>query len=235
MLADATATDQNSEKVSISKNSEEILDTNKTTPGTEAVKMEGQEQDKKSESEEEKELPFHKHPAWQKLYRRNRELKGEVHELKEGLQEVLKHLKGETESDEEEEKGNELKKTSSGSNLDDLLKKELESLADTLEEKGEDFSPEDEKQVADISKKYAATFNGQKIYLPAESAYQIWKDLRALQSPESKPKTPDTRPSSRSREKNVADIKNLVPEEQRKKENFSQMMNRLRRMAEFTD
>lgn len=157
---------------------------------------EGKKEDEPGKKEDSsKNEPFHKHPAFQRMTRKNAKLSTEVQVLREQNQEITESLKELIALQKGEEHKPSVKSEEKLPDPQELLDTEMDQLVSA-----HDLSAEEEAEVIEIAKKYAIDLgDGVKAFLPAETAYQILKD-RGGGSKETVP----TRPSTATTEKNVA-------------------------------
>ena len=199
-------TGQNPDEVSSQNKSVQTDDPNaregakpqdKPTEDPSAKDLEG---DKASDKEDDKQIPFHKNPAFQRQQRKISQQGARLEEQSAMIEKLL----GLVESEAAARKGEEYKPEKKPTTLpspEDILDSEMNKLSSTV-----DLSPEEEVEIEEIAKKYAYDVDGTKVYLPASSAYQIFKDQIAAGNPDAAPKvdadgkpvTPSTRPSGSS-------------------------------------
>lgn len=175
-------------------------------------------------------LPFHKHPAWQRMLRKNEKANGLVRRQGEMLTELINTVKEIAAG----QKGEEYKPKKTDDfewdklDFDDVLDSEMEQLVTSLGKEDVDLSPGDEEEIVEIAKKYSKEVEGKKVYLSAPLAYQIWKDLQESK-PEDKKKT-STKPSAGGSEKDVGKVQITKPGEKRK--SLDQIVAEAKRLAE---
>ncbi len=153
------------------------------------------EDGKPVEKEPSKPEPFHKHPAFQRMTRKNATLGAKVEVQSKQITEMGELMKEMIALQKNEDFKPTVKKEEGLPDAQELLDSEM----DTLISKN-DLSAEDEAEVIKIAKKYATDLgDGAKAFLPAETAYQILKDKEGTKE------TVVTKPSAAATEKNVAD------------------------------
>ncbi|KKN56844.1 hypothetical protein LCGC14_0568260 [marine sediment metagenome] len=148
------------------------------------------EEEKPGEKEPSKPEPFHKHPAFQRMTRKNATLNTKVETLSAQNTEMGELMKEMIALQKNEDFKPSAKAEEGLPDPQELLDTEM----DTLSSK-ENLSSEDEAEVIVIAKKYATDLgDGAKAFLPAETAYQILKDRGTTKE------TVDTKPSSKAAE-----------------------------------
>lgn len=156
---------------------------------------------KKNPAEQEKDLPFHEHPAWQRQLRRaeraestNKELKALFSDLLNKVEEVRAGQKG--------EEFKPVDVADDDLDFDTILDNEVEGLSNKLSREGKSLSPSEEREVIAIAQKYSSEIDGKKVPLPADTAYQIFLDTKG-RSAESK----DVAPQDKSEDKSEDNAK----------------------------
>lgn len=157
----------------------------------------GDEVEKEKSSKPEQ---FNRHPAFQRLSRKNAKMsatveaqKGQITELSGMVKEMLALQKGEEFTPEAKVTNNSLP------DPQELLDMEMDKLLEK-----EDLGSEEEAAVIKIAKQYAHEVGEGKVYLPAATALKIYRDS----SGSAKPSIP-TKPSAKASERNVADMKTV--------------------------
>ena len=151
-------------------------------------------EEKPEEKEPLKPEPFHKHPAFQRMTRKNATLSTKVETLAAQNTEMGELMKEMIALQKNEDFKPTAKVKESLPDPQGLLDSEM----DTLTSK-HDLSSEEEAEVIKIAKKYATDLGeGAKAFLPAETAYQILKDKGTAKE------TVNTKPSAVATEKDVA-------------------------------
>ena len=206
----STAADQKSGQVSTEKNSASVSDSNhsevaKTQDKETDISKEGKEnKDKKpstSEEKSEKQEPFYKHPAFQRMSRKNAKLSTEVGAIKTQNAELVGLVKELMALTKGEEFKPEKVENTEMPDSQELLDIEMDQFT-----KKTDLSDTEETEIIDIAKKYSYELEGNKVYLPVSVAYQIYKDLtsKTVSSKETEKATVSTKPSPRANEKSVS-------------------------------
>lgn len=191
----------------------------------------GNDDDSKKEKDEKKEKPsdnVFKHPAYQRQKRDLARTKATVEGLVKKSDEQMEVIKELLALQKGEEYEPSKKSDSELPDPDELLDGEMDAL---LQE--EDLSPEVEDAVISIAKKYATDLgDGKKSYLPASTAYQIYKDTQTKEESkeeieEDKEKKISTKPSGSARESAVK-----PGSESKKPRDLSSAVDRARRLLE---
>jgi len=135
---------------------------------------------KKKEDEkgkkEEKQLPFHKHPRFQKMSRDNRRLSKDVTELKDALKDIaplIKKMDAKADGKDWEPE----KTEPEAPDYEKVFDEEIDDLISTLERDNKELSPEDEVRLRRIADKYGSEIEDKKVPLRAEAAYKILQDI----------------------------------------------------------
>jgi len=152
--------------------------------------------DGKAETKDPEKLDrFDKHPGFQRMVRKNAKLSAEMGALKDQNAEFASLMKEMIALNKGEEYKPEPKAETAIPDAQDLLDNEMETLL-----QAEALSPQEEAEVVKIAQKYAQDLGeGKKIYLPAITAHEIWKDQQNDAVP-----AVSTKPSSGVSEAKVA-------------------------------
>lgn len=167
------------------------------------VSEDAKTQDQDSEAEEEadkkssKPEPFHKHPAFQRMTRKNAKLAAQNEALTEQVSEMSNLMKEMIALQKGEEFKPEPKVDNAIPDAQELLDMEMEKLL-----QAEDLSSDEEQAVIKIAQKYKTDIgDGKAVFLPAKTALQIYRD--SLENSGAGKRSVSTKPSSGAAEANV--------------------------------